>query len=162
MPHLRLFACSCTGNILLMLYSNPFLNTGPCHRSRVCLRNVAIGSMLASLQMPSFFMLSYFVLPQGKLSILISVICIFLGTSIFFLNCPTFRLIFDCWLYYGFVYFIFDLIGILLSHILPILLFMLPRPPPVCYAHQSLSLLLLHTYTTHILEHLYCWYRSVS
>ena len=38
-------------------------DTWPYHRSRFCRRKVVIGSMLASLQMSSFFLWSFFVLP---------------------------------------------------------------------------------------------------
>ena len=47
----------------------------PYHLSRLFLRIIAIGSMLASLQMSSFLMWSFLVLPLVHLTILISVVC---------------------------------------------------------------------------------------
>ena len=51
-----------------------FLAMWPYHLSRICLRKV-IRSMLDSLQMSSFLMWSFLVLPLADLSILISVVC---------------------------------------------------------------------------------------
>ena len=45
--------------------------------SRLFLRKIVIGSMLGSLQMSSFFMWSFLVLPLAQLNILISVVCSF-------------------------------------------------------------------------------------
>ncbi len=54
------------------------------HRSRVCLRKVVIGSMLASLQMSSLFMWSMFVLlPLAHRSILVREV---VGLHIFYIN----------------------------------------------------------------------------
>ena len=53
-------------------FLNCSLNTWPYHLSRFCLRKVS--SMLASLQISSFLMWSFLVLPLAHLSILISVV----------------------------------------------------------------------------------------
>ena len=54
----------------------------PYHRSRSCLRKVVIGSMLASLQISSFLMWSFFFLPPANLSIIITVVCCFFLTTL--------------------------------------------------------------------------------
>ena len=65
---LLIFHCACMvpGHIL---HLPSFLNTWPYHLSRLFLRKVVIGSMLASLQMSSFLMWSFLVLPLAHLSI---------------------------------------------------------------------------------------------
>ena len=74
--HLLLFPRTCTFNIFLVVYSPSCPNTWPCHLSRLFLRKVFIGSMSASLQMSSFLMWYFLVLPLvAQLSILISVVC---------------------------------------------------------------------------------------
>ena len=111
------FPCTCMFNIFLVVSSPSFLNTWPYHRSRFFLRNVVIGSTLASLQMSSFLKWSSLVLPLAHLSILISVACSFL--CIVFRHCPALRPVFHCWLDYGFVILSLSLIGTFLSHMTP-------------------------------------------
>ena len=62
--------------------------------------------MLASLQMSSFMMWSFIVLPLAHLSILISVVW---GFVHLFLNRPAFRPMCHCWLDYDFVDIVCDL-----------------------------------------------------
>ena len=64
-------SCTCMFNIFLVVSSTPFLITCPYHISRLILVNVVIGSMLASLQMSSFFKWSFLVLSLAPLNILI-------------------------------------------------------------------------------------------
>ena len=72
-----LFPCTRMFNIFLVVSSPSFLNTWPYHLSHLFLRKVVIGSMFVSLQMSSFLMWSFLVLPLAHLSILISVVCSF-------------------------------------------------------------------------------------
>ena len=60
-PTLPLFPCSCMFNIFLVESSISCLSTRSCHRNRLFLRQVVVGSMLTSLQMSPFL-----VLPQGS------------------------------------------------------------------------------------------------
>ena len=103
---LLLFPCTCMFNIIGGIPLS-FLNTWPYHLSRLSLRKVVIGSMLASFLMSSLLTWSFLVLPLAHLSILISVVL-----CIVFLDWPAFRharIIYHCWFDYGFVDPIFDL-----------------------------------------------------
>ena len=50
------FPCSCSFIIFLVVSPSSFLNAWPFHLSRIFLRKVNIGSMVASFQMDSFLM----------------------------------------------------------------------------------------------------------
>ena len=71
---LLLFSCTC---IFLVLSSLSFLYMLSYHRSQICLRNVVIVSMLSSIQISSFLMWYFFVVPLTHLTILMSVVCSF-------------------------------------------------------------------------------------
>ena len=114
---------TCIVIIFLGVSSHSFLNTWPYNRSRFCLRNVIIGSMLTSLQMSSMFIWPFFVLPLAHLNILISVLSSFWGI------CFLFRpYVIDGFTMVLLILYLI-LIGVLLSHRLLRLLSVLHRPP---------------------------------
>ena len=105
--HSFLVLCTCIV-IILFLLSPPLLSLTRGHIIAVVfLTEVHItGSILASIQLSSFFTWSFFVVTLAYFSTLISVVC---SSWIPFLNCIVFRLMYHCCIYYGFVDLIFDI-----------------------------------------------------